>query len=253
MIRGVLLDLSGVLYVGTQRLPGALEAVAELSATGIPLRYITNTTRSPRSAILSKLVKMGLTLDPETLYTAPEAALSHIQARGLRPYLIVHPDLQSEVGAEDSGPWDAVLVGDAGEAFTYGRLNTAFRLLMAGASLYAMADTRYFKEADGLSLDAGPFVAALEYASGVKATVLGKPAASFFHAAAQSMGVAPEEVVMVGDDALSDVQGALAAGMQSILVRTGKYQPGDERRIALPGAVVLDDIGATVGWLLAQR
>jgi len=250
MIRGVLLDLSGVLYVGQERLPGALESVAELTAAGIPLRYITNTTRSPRAAILAKLTRMGFCIDPEELYTAPQAAFAHVGARGLRPLLILHPDLESDVGLSGSGPYDAVLVGDAGEAFTYGRLNAAFRLLMAGAPLYAMGDNRYFKEADGLSLDVGPFVAALEYASGAKATVLGKPAASFFHAAALSMGVAPEDVVMVGDDVLSDVQGALAAGMKGILVRTGKYQPGDEQRIELPGAVVVDDIGAAVRWLL---
>ncbi len=250
VVRGALLDLSGVLYVGDQALPGAVAAVERLQAAGLPLRYITNTSRSTRSAIHAKLRRMGFRIPTRHIFTAPLATCFHLERHHLRPYLVVHPNLAAEFSALPQDHPNAVVLGDAGEAFTYDRLNRAFRLLMDGAEFLAMGDNRYFREADGLSLDLGPFVRALEYASGRQATILGKPAAGFFHAAVADLGLSPAEVVMVGDDAHSDVEGALAAGLQAILVRTGKYRPGDEARIGLPGARVMDDIVAVADWLL---
>jgi ribonucleotide monophosphatase NagD (HAD superfamily) len=90
----------------------------------------------------------------------------------------------------------------------------------------------------GLDLDVGPFTAALEFASGRPALVLGKPAAQVFTMAAARLGLAPGEVLMVGDDVVGDVQGALAAGLAGVLVRTGKYRAGDEQLTPRPSAVL---------------
>ncbi len=253
MICGVLLDLAGVLYVGDEPVPGAFEAVQRLHSAGLPTRYITNTTRSSSRATLDRLARMGLSIPPAALFTAPLAARSYIEARGLRPYLLIHPGLISEFQEYTEGPYDAVLVGDAGPRFTYENLNHAFRLLLEGAPLLAMGDNRYFKEAEGFSLDVGPFVTALEYAANTRAIVLGKPAPQFFHAALADLGCAAADVVMVGDDAIADVQGALSAGLQGILVETGKYRLGDEDQIQSPGARKVPDISAAVAWILDQR
>lgn len=250
MVSGILLDLSGVLYVEADPLPGAVQALQRLQSAGLPVRYVTNTTRSTRQQIMHKLQGMGFAIRPNEVFTAPVAARNYLDAKGLKPYLLVHPDLEGEFpGGETHAP-DAVLVGDAGEAFTYASMNHAFRLLMNGAPLLAMGRNRYFKEADGLSLDAGPFVRALEYAADTQAHVLGKPAPEFFAAACDSLDLGPDEVVMVGDDVEADVNGATDAGLQGILVRTGKYRRGDEDRLTSSSAVVLDDIGAFVDWIL---
>jgi HAD superfamily hydrolase (TIGR01458 family) len=126
---------------------------------------------------------------------------------------------------------DYVLVGDLGEAFTYDRLNAAFRRLASGADLIALQKNRYWRREDGLVLDAGPFVAALEYASGRSATVVGKPEEAFFRRALDDMGLSAGEVAMVGDDAETDVAGARDAGLKGILVRTGKYLPGTQPNV----------------------
>ena len=146
----------------------------------------------------------------------------------------------------------AVVVGDAGEEFRYASLNRAFRELIAGASLIALAKNRSFKDADGkLSLDAGAFVAALEFASQRTALVLGKPAPGFFEAALASMDCPLKHAVMVGDDAEADVAGALRAGLGgAVLVRTGKYRPGDEERFEPPPTVTLESLSAAVDWIL---
>ncbi|WP_198407648.1 HAD-IIA family hydrolase [Sulfurovum sp. NBC37-1] len=112
--------------------------------------------------------------------------------------------------------------------FTFERLNGAFRALQEGAELIAAAKNRYFKDSDGkLSMDAGGFIAALEFAAGTEAILIGKPSSDFSHLAAASMGLRPDEVLMIGDDIESDVKGAQDAGMKAALVKTGKFQPDD--------------------------
>jgi HAD superfamily hydrolase (TIGR01458 family) len=252
MIRGVLLDLSGVLYEGDRALPGAAAALERLHAASLPIRFITNITRKGSGEVLHHLSGLGFAIAADDLLSAPVAARRYLEHRGLHPYLLVHPALEADFADLVSDTPDAVLVGDAGDGFTYAALNRAFRLLMDGAPFLAMGNNRYFRDRDGLSLDIGPFVAALEYASGATATVLGKPAPAFFHAAVESLDCDPEEVVMVGDDALADVDGALAAGIPAILVQTGKYRPRDEDQITHSGAVVVPDIAAAVDWILAH-
>lgn len=251
MIRGILLDLSGVLYTGDDPVPGAILAIKKLSETGLPVRYITNTTRRPCQAIIQSLDKMGFKIDAQDIFTAPIAAKHYFLSNDLNPYLLIHPDLEVEFTDLKTSKPNAVLVGDAAECFSYENMNRAFRLLLEGAPLYAMGINRYFKEGDQFSLDAGPFVNALEYASNVKATVIGKPAKEFYLSAVESIGCAPEESVMVGDDVESDVLGAINAGLQAILVRTGKYRPGDENKITRMAKCV-SDINETVDHILEQ-
>jgi HAD superfamily hydrolase (TIGR01458 family) len=247
--RGVLLDLDGVLYVGRQPLPGAVDALGRLRTAALPLAFITNTTRRSRETIRTDLGAMGLMIAPEELFTPARAVRDWIAGRGLSPYLLIHRGLAEDFAGLESEGTDAIVVGDAGEGFTYAALNKAFRLLMNGVPLLALAANRYYRDADGLSLDAGPFVAALEYASGARAHLFGKPAPQFFAAVVGSLGCAPAEAVMIGDDVEADVNGAVAAGLAGILVRTGKYRPEDEMR-ADRRAVIVDDIGAAVDRVL---
>lgn len=242
-LRAVLLDLGGVFYEGDRPIPGGTEALARLRESGLPLRFVTNTTRQSRAALLRELAGRGLAIAQDELFTPATAARHLLIARGLRPLLLIHPDLAPDFTGLDTAEPNAVVVGDAGEHFRYATLNQAFRLVHGGAPLFALGRNRYFQEADGLSLDAGPFVAALEYAAGQTAELLGKPAPAIFRAALASTGCAPADAVMIGDDVDSDVNGAIDAGLRGILVNTGKYRPGDESRLK-PSGVVVDDIGA---------
>ncbi|MFA9461892.1 TIGR01458 family HAD-type hydrolase [Thiohalorhabdus methylotrophus] len=252
MVRGVLLDLSGVLYQGDRALPGAPRSVESLRQSGLPLRFLTNTTRSTSDALLKKLSGLGFDLPADQLYAAPRVARDYLHRHGLSPFPVIHPDLRPEFADCPERQADAVLVGDAGPGFTYERLNGAFRLLLEGAPLLAMGRNRYFREEDGLSLDQGPFVAALEYAAQTRAVILGKPAPAFFEAALRSLDLPAGEVVMVGDDVESDVRGALDNGLQAVLVRTGKFRAGDEAAVAGSGAVVCEDLEEAARWILER-
>lgn len=245
--KALLLDLDGTLYEGETAVPGAAAAVEALRSGGLPLRFVTNTTRRPRRTVLEALRRFGIPARLDELFTAPAAAAAWLHARGVRRIALCLPRPTFEDFAEftiDEERPGAVVVGDLGRAWTFDRLNQAFRWLLAGAELVAIQRNRYWKRADGLTLDAGPFVAALEYASGKPATLVGKPSPAFFEGAARSMGLEPREVAMVGDDLASDVGGAQAAGCIGILVRTGKFRPAELESSDVEPDLVIDSVAA---------
>ena len=225
-VKGLLLDLDGTLYVEDTPIEGAREAVARLEGAGIPYRYVTNTTRRPRREIVAGLKSMGFPAQEDLVFTP--AAAANVRLRGHSCYPLVAEALLEDLDGLkfEPEPPEYVLVGDLGEGFTYARLDAAFRWLMDEAELVALQKNRYWEREDGLSLDAGPFVAALEYASGKTALVVGKPEPAFFEAALRSLELQVGEVAMVGDDAESDVAGAQRAGLLGIQVKTGKYRQG---------------------------
>lgn len=250
-IRGVILDLDGVLHVRERVIPGAREALDRLRRAGLPLRFVTNTTRRPRRAIIESLRNLGFDIAPGEVLTPAAAVCERLRETGRSPYLLIHPELAEDFAGVGEGE-GAVVLGDAGDAFRYAALNKAFRLLMEGAPFYAMAANRYFRDGDGLSLDAGAFVAALEYASGSRAELFGKPAPAFFGAALDALACAAEDAVMIGDDVEADVNGAQALGIRGMLVRTGKYRSQDDARLA-SGAVAVSDLAEAVDRLLTNR
>ncbi len=253
MIRGVLIDLSGTIHVGKQPIPGALEAIRRLRRAEMPFRFVTNTSRETRGMLHRELVQLGLEVPVEHLFTAPMAVRRYLEQQRLRPFFLINPNLEPDFDGLPRDNPNAVVVGFAQHAFTYAAMNRAFRLLMEGAPLIAIGKTRYYQAEDGLDLDTGPFVTALEYAAETKALVMGKPARQFFLAAVEEFGGKPEETVMIGDDADSDACGALAAGLSAILVRTGKYRPGDMEKAGCAGVVTAADIGAAVDMILAAN
>jgi HAD superfamily hydrolase (TIGR01458 family) len=227
-VRGLLVDLDGTLYVGNEPVAGARETISRLESSGLTLRYVTNTTRKPRREVREHLLSLGFEVEEVEIFTPARAAAGLIGDKSCFPLVdeSLLEDLEGVTLAGDRP--DYVLVGDLGKGFTFDRLNAAFRCLMDGAELLALQKNRYWRKEDGLSLDAGPFVAALEYASGKNAAVIGKPEKGFFRLALEELGLGPHEVAMVGDDAEADVAGAQAAGLRGVLVKTGKYRPGVE-------------------------
>jgi HAD superfamily hydrolase (TIGR01458 family) len=246
--RGVLIDLDGVLYLGGRAIPGAHEAIDYLIDKRIPFRCISNTTRKCRKTICLQLSKMGFDIPEEFIFTPPQAAIAHMQCSGKRApkfFLLTTGDVDRDfagAGIRDSETAEYVIVGDAGDAASYDTLNKAFRLLMDGAELIALEKDRYWMAEDGLCLSAGPFVSALEFATGKQATVMGKPSRRFFELALKDMHLHPEDVSMIGDDIQTDVGGAQAAGMTGILVRTGKFREDVLQNAPVRPDMVIDSI-----------
>jgi HAD superfamily hydrolase (TIGR01458 family) len=191
-IVALLIDLDGVLYVDEQRIPHSTEAVKRLRDLGLALRFATNTTARSRQRTLEKLDRLGFSVADRELVTPAALAVLHCRERGHRRVALVMNDEVKRDFAEleetrDSP--DAVIIGDLGSAFGYDILNHAFRQVMHGAELIALQKNRYWMRPDGLSLDVGPFVAAIEFATGADAYVVGKPAVGFFEQVLADLGV----------------------------------------------------------------
>jgi HAD superfamily hydrolase (TIGR01458 family) len=254
--RAYLLDLDGTLYSGDGAIRGAPEALARLRKQNIPHRLVTNTTSRSRAMLVQRLRDYGFEVSPEEVFTATLAGTDVARDAGYRcvaPF-VPEPALADMSGLELCGGTsgrvasrtpDAVLVGDLGEHWTYGLLQEAFDYLMSGAALIALSRDRYWLQGGRLALDAGPFVAALEFAGGKSAVVAGKPSPAFYAAALRSLGhEAPASAAMVGDDLWSDVQGAQRAGLQGWLVRTGKYREAVLRESGITPDRILDSVAA---------
>ena len=231
MIKAVLFDLDGTVYEDGVVFPGAADAIASLRRSGLEVGFVTNTTSRSRRLLSERLHALAIEAPPAKIATALLAGAAHLAALGVRRVAPLVP----EAALEDLLGFDlvrerpqAVVVGDLDDRWTFDILNTAFRQLMDGAELIALSADRYWQKPDGLVLDCGPFVKALEYASGKTAAVCGKPAAEFYRTALASLGPwaleRPGDVLMVGDDIWGDIQGAQRAGLETCLVQTGKFR-----------------------------
>ncbi|TDO46765.1 HAD superfamily hydrolase (TIGR01458 family) [Kribbella sp. VKM Ac-2527] len=255
-MRAILLDLDGVLYVGDEAVPGAADAIAWLRRHEVPHVFVTNTSSRPRAAIAAKLAGFGIEATVDQILTPATAAAAWLRDSPTgRPALFVPEETAAEFADLDPMPADAedgagcVVVGDLGRGWDFETLNRAFRLLMTEPrpALVALGMTRYWRAADGLRLDAGAFVHALEYASGATAVVMGKPDPGFYDLAVRRVGVPKSEVVMLGDDIRADVDGAQQAGLAGVLVRTGKYTDADLQSGVVPHAT-LESIADLPDW-----
>ena len=223
-----------------------------LRGAGLALRFVTNTTAHSRARTLDKLHRLGFAVAERELVTPAALAVRHCRNRGHRRVALVMNDevkRDFEELEEADEAADAVVMGDLGEAFGYDVLNRAFRHVMDGAELIALQKNRYWMRADGLSLDVGPFVAAIEYATGREAYVVGKPTPTFFGEVLADLGVEAGDAAMVGDDVESDIGGAQRAGLASILVRTGKYRADAVRASGIEPTATVDTMGAVPGLL----
>ena len=227
----ILLDIDGVLHVSGEPTPGASEAVSELRRAGHALRFVTNNSTRPRSRLAEELREMGFSLDDSELQTTPGAAARELAGKRVLALVMsaIVPDLDGLELVGDHA--EAVLIGGCDETlepnqvFSYMNLARAFDEIQMGASLYCLHKNKWWQTSRGPMLDSGAFVAGLEYATGVDATVLGKPSPSYFAAALDALDAEPELTWLVTDDVDADVRGARLFGMKTALVRTGKFRP----------------------------
>ncbi|HEY3017502.1 MAG TPA: TIGR01458 family HAD-type hydrolase [Gaiellaceae bacterium] len=251
----ILLDVDGVFHVSREPIAGGAEAVRRLRKDGHRLRFVTNNTTQTRATLAEELRGMGIELEDEELQTTPRAAALTLAGRrvlALTMHAIVGEFEGVELVGEDA---EAVLVGGADETpetnlvFSYMNLARAFHELEAGAQLYCLHKNRWWQTKHGPLLDAGAFVAGLEYAADTDAIVLGKPSTAYFEAALQALDADASLTWMVGDDIESDIAGAQAHGMKTVLVRTGKFRPDAVEAARIRPDGIVSSIAQLPEWL----
>lgn len=248
MIKAILLDLDGVLYVGEKIVADATYAVKKLRDMDFHLAGVTNTTTQSRRKVAEKLSGLGFDFQPEDIDTPAALAVARIGKQRAR--LVVRDGLREDFSGiiEDINNPQVVVMGDiGGEGYPPELLREIFEHVMNGAQLLALHKNRFWQKQDGLHLDLGVFVAAIEYATGKRAEILGKPSKDFFLGICRRLGASPDEALMVGDDIESDIGGAREAGLKTALVQTGKYraafvkQSGIKASLVVPSIVDLPD------------
>uniref|UniRef100_A0A3B5Q211 Phospholysine phosphohistidine inorganic pyrophosphate phosphatase n=1 Tax=Xiphophorus maculatus TaxID=8083 RepID=A0A3B5Q211_XIPMA len=214
-----------------------------LKESDLQLRFCTNETQATRETFVAKLQRLGFDISVSEVFPPAPAAIAVLKERGLRPHLLVHDGLLPEFDAVDKTNPNCVIIGDAAENFLYQNLNEAFRVLIGLEKpvLFSLGQGRYYKETDGLKLDVGVYMKALEYACDLKAEVIGKPSPTFFQSVLSDMGLKPHETLMIGDDLVNDVGGAQYCGMKGVQVRTGKY------RSVMSSSLMINFVSATNG------
>jgi HAD superfamily hydrolase (TIGR01458 family) len=252
----LLVDIDGVLHVSGEPIPGAAEGVERLRADGHALRFVTNNTTRARARLAEELRAIGVPIEEDEIETTPLAAGKLLAGQRVLALAMaaIRSDLELNATLVDSDA-DVVLLGGADETeetqrvFSYSNLSRAFAELENGARLVCLHRNRWWQTSRGPLLDAGAFVAGLEYSAGVEAEVVGKPTRAYFEAALGELGAEPEDAVMVGDDIEADIGGAKAIGMRAVLVRTGKFREDTLAASEHKPDAVLDSIADLPAWL----
>jgi HAD superfamily hydrolase (TIGR01458 family) len=258
-VRGLLLDLDGVLVLRGRLIPGAAEAIAALDAAHFPYRLATNYSLFSRASLSGQFAKSGVVIPPEWIVSAASAAAAHARRHfGTEPIYVMTSDdarvefegldlMSHDEAAEPGARAAAVIVGDAGEGFTPRNIQSAFRLLRGGARFVAMHKNRWWITPAGVKLDSGAYVALLEFGAERRALVTGKPSRAFFGEGVRQLGLPAGDVAMVGDDLWNDVIGAQKAGLRGLFVRSGKHGDTDLARLASArGGRAPDAIAASI-------
>jgi HAD superfamily hydrolase (TIGR01458 family) len=249
-IRGLLLDMDGVIMMSWRPLSGAVEALTRLRAAGFPLRLVTNTTEKTGAEMVAELRRIGFDVADGEVLTAAAAAAAYLRERhpGARVHLFGDgrpADLEGiRLVGVDEAP-EVILVSGADRSFTFETFNRVYRALLDGAALVAMHRNVAWMTEAGVCLDAGAYLYGLERALRREAVVAGKPSPGAFAAGLRDLGVPASAALMVGDDIENDVLAAQAVGITGVLVRTGKFR--EELLAGAPGTP--DHVIGSVGDL----
>ena len=273
-VRGLLLDLDGVIVLKGEAIPGAAAAVDELNRRGIPFRIVTNTSLVSRASLSSYGASIGIHVAADRIMSGLSISAAYTARRfpGQPLYVLASDDARSEFAGqrlltdEQAGATDAVaaavVVGDAPEVVSHPTLNRAFRLIRGGAELVAMHKNRWWLTPDGPTIDSGAIVAGLEFATGVRATIVGKPSREFFTAAASEVQdelaardggrrIGRAALAMVGDDIQTDVLAAQRAGLRGVFVLSGKHGADDLAQARRRGGRVPDLVADSLADVVA--
>ena len=265
-VRALLLDLDGVIFLKGEPVRGSVDAIRALEERRVPYRIVTNTSLVSRASLSRWAAKLGNEIPPERFQSALSASAAYAAATfpGQPLYVLASDDARTEFdgqrllshdeAGEPGAHVEAVIVGDSPEELTHENLNRAFRLVRGGADLIGMHRNPWWLTPEGPTLDSGAYVAALEFAAGVTARIIGKPAAAFFSLAIEGLRadvagrggsrLRRAEIAMIGDDIRNDVLAGQRAGLRGVFVLTGKHTAddlervrGDVRRTRRPDAV----------------
>ncbi|KAG8176965.1 hypothetical protein JTE90_010235 [Oedothorax gibbosus] len=255
-VRGVLISTTGVLFENGkyEAIKGSVVAVERLRELGIAVRFITNDSRRTPEELVKKLQTLGFNITEEEIFSPIPVVINTLLTLGLRPYLMVHQDIRAAFEKIDQSSPNCVVIGDLGGNISSEVFNKAYQVLTSSPSpvLVKLGNEKYYKEKNEMVLGAASYAAALEYACSTEAMVVGKPCYDFIMNAVTTMGVPPQEMLMVGDDLENDIQAAQRCGMRAILVKTGKFRSDDAKHEVIKPDTIVKNLAHLVDMLVMK-
>jgi len=257
MKHGYLIDMDGVLYRGSEMIPGADHFVRELRSRDIPFRFLTNNSQRTRRDIVAKLARMGIDIEEQHVYTCAMATAAYLEWQKPRgtAFVIGEGGLLTALHMHgyaivDHNP-DYVVVGE-GRTFNLELVESAVRHILGGAKLIATNLDPNCPTASGLRPGCGAMVAMLETAANVKAFSVGKPSPFMMRSARKELGLSTDQTTMIGDTMDTDILGGVQLGLHTVLVLSGGTSRADLSRYAYQPELIVDSI-AELHQLLADR
>jgi HAD superfamily hydrolase (TIGR01457 family) len=217
--------MDGVLYRGAEPIPHAREFIERLQQRAIPFLLLTNHSCFTPSQLQQKLKRMGIEIPVECFYSSALATAEWLRAQGAqRVFAVGEAGLAHALEANGIEVREAdvahVVVGLDRE-LSYGKLKHAMRLIAAGARFIGTNPDPTYPVEDGDAPECGLLLGALQTATGIAPTIIGKPEATIYRQAARRLNVPLKNLTMVGDRLDTDIAGALGVGARGVLVLTG--------------------------------
>ena len=250
-IKAIFFDIDGTLYFNQKAIEGAIETVDYLKSKGYICRFLTNTDSKKPSHILDRLKNLGFHIELDEIYTPVTASVKFLNCnKDAKIYALVSDNIINEYEKFNItlDNVDYLIIGDCRDKVSYDNLNKAFKLVGENTEILALQKGKYFYDNTGKNIDTGAFVAMMEYATGKSAKVLGKPSESFYNVLLQDLNLKPSEVLIIGDDVLTDIVGANNIGSMGALVKTGKYYDQVKLDVGTPD-LVLDSVADLMRYL----
>jgi len=232
----LIFDLDGVVYLGTTPIPGAIEALNELARSGHQLFFLTNNSTQSRQTYADRLSGMGYPAAPDQVMTSAYATGLYLRSQGAagkRVYVVGESGLRQEmelaglrvVDLDDPTPADYVVAG-LDRQLTFAKLQRAHHeISVHGATFVATNRDATYPTESGEIPGGGAIVAPIEVSTGVRGVTIGKPEPGTWLEILDLAGVGPEDAIMVGDRSETDIMGAKAVGLHTVLTLSGVTTP----------------------------
>jgi len=230
----ILIDFDGVIRLGNNPAPDAGEFLNFILEHNIPSYIISNSTLKTGKGTTQFLVDNELPSGVPAM-TATDATLHYVDEHYKKVSVYCVDEIKQLFSNYlDNENSEAIIIGDNGEQWDFQMMNEIFNKVYNSVDFVAMHKNKFWSPKGKLSLDAGAFINAIEYASGKSAILIGKPSPIYFHSALELLGLPKgSDFIMIGDDIDSDIVGAQQAGGKGILIYTGKteYPLNDDEKI----------------------
>ena len=245
--KGFLIDMDGVIYRGSELIPGAAEFIASLRRLRIPFIFLTNNSQRTRRDVAMKLTRMGVPVEDKHIYTCAMATARFLASQ--KPhgtaYVIGEGGLLNALHSNgyavvDKSP-DYVVVGE-GRTLTYEMLEQAVQLVLDGAKLIATNLDPNCPTISGTRPGCGAIVSLIERATGIQAFSVGKPSPVMMRQARKELGMATSETIMIGDTMETDILGGVQMGYRTILVLSGGTRREDLAKHAYQPDMVVNSV-----------